>query len=33
MQHCVDLLNVKNEMKANDLKMEGKLEAHEIKTS
>ncbi|PVH37267.1 hypothetical protein PAHAL_6G280000 [Panicum hallii] len=26
MKHCVDLLNVKNEMKANDLKMEGNIE-------
>ncbi|PUZ52409.1 hypothetical protein GQ55_6G267400 [Panicum hallii var. hallii] len=33
MKHYVDLLNVKNEVKANDLKLEGQFKAYEIKTS
>ncbi|RLM61001.1 hypothetical protein C2845_PM14G19290 [Panicum miliaceum] len=33
MKRYVDWLNVKNEVKAYDLKMEGKLKAHELKTS
>ena len=32
MQHYINLLNVKNQVKAIDLKMEGKLKAHELKT-
>ncbi|RLN04749.1 hypothetical protein C2845_PM13G23830 [Panicum miliaceum] len=30
MKHHVDFLNVKNEVKANDLKMEAKMKEHEL---
>lgn len=32
MQHYVDLVNVKNEVKTSDMKMECKFKAHVVKT-